>query len=66
MGLGFYTRHFTAESESCMSPGCRYESAGPRGPCTDEIGVLSNAEIMDLEARPGPPAALDPVAPSRS
>lgn len=62
MGLGFYTRHFTAASESCMSPGCRYESAGPRGPCTDEIGVLSNAEIMDLEARPGPPAALDPEA----
>ena len=62
MGLAFYTRHFTSVSESCMSPGCRYESAGPWGLCTDEIGVLSNAEVMDLEARTPNPAALDPEA----
>lgn len=48
MGTGFYGRAFTATSTSCLEPGCTFESAGNKGVCSRENGILLNSEIMDL------------------
>ncbi|KAJ5151461.1 uncharacterized protein N7482_010713 [Penicillium canariense] len=48
MGTAFYGRAFTATSTSCMEPGCTFESAGNKGPCSRENGILLNSEIMDI------------------
>ncbi|KAL4909586.1 hypothetical protein BDW74DRAFT_174788 [Aspergillus multicolor] len=48
LGTGFYGRAFTATSESCMEPGCTYESAANKGPCSNENGILLNSEIVDI------------------
>ncbi|KAL4769203.1 glycoside hydrolase superfamily [Aspergillus nidulans var. acristatus] len=48
LGTGFYRRAFTATSESCMEPGCTYESAANKGPCSNENGILLNSKIVDI------------------
>ncbi|KAL6229266.1 hypothetical protein BDW75DRAFT_245886 [Aspergillus navahoensis] len=48
LGTGFYGRAFTATSKSCMEPGCTYESAANKGPCSNENGILLNSEIVDI------------------
>jgi chitinase len=48
LGLAFYGRAFTATSESCMTPGCTFESAAEKGPCSRENGILMNSEIIDI------------------
>ncbi|KAL4746948.1 glycoside hydrolase superfamily [Aspergillus terricola var. indicus] len=48
LGTGFYGRAITATSESCMEPGCTYESAANKGPCSNENGILLNSEIVDI------------------
>ncbi|KAF2466138.1 glycoside hydrolase [Lindgomyces ingoldianus] len=48
MGLGFYGRAFSATSQSCLEPGCTFESGGERGKCSREVGILLNSEIDDL------------------
>ncbi|KAJ5999011.1 hypothetical protein N7451_006821 [Penicillium sp. IBT 35674x] len=48
MGTAFYGRAFTATSTSCMEPGCTFESAGNKGQCSRENGILLNSEIMDI------------------
>lgn len=46
LGLAFYSRTFTVSDPGCMSPGCLFDSGGPKAPCTDAVGVMSNSEIM--------------------
>lgn len=48
MGLGFYGRSFSATSQSCLEPGCTFESGGQKGKCSRETGILLNSEIDDL------------------
>ncbi|KAG2000885.1 hypothetical protein GB937_010731, partial [Aspergillus fischeri] len=48
MGLGFYGRAFTATTIACMEPGCTFESAGNKGLCSRENGILLNSEILDM------------------
>ncbi|RPA79579.1 glycoside hydrolase [Ascobolus immersus RN42] len=48
LGLAFYGRAFTATSRSCMTPGCTFESAAEKGPCSRENGILLNSEIIDI------------------
>ncbi|KAH7015839.1 hypothetical protein EDB80DRAFT_568032 [Ilyonectria destructans] len=45
LGLAFYSRTFTASSPGCMSPSCLFTSGAAKGPCSNAVGVLSNAEI---------------------
>lgn len=45
LGLAFYSRTFTASNPGCMSPGCLFTSGAAKGPCSNAVGVLSNAEI---------------------
>ncbi|KAM0211011.1 hypothetical protein ACHAQD_010476 [Fusarium lateritium] len=46
MGLAFYARTFDVSNTGCMSPGCLFSAGGPKEPCTDAVGVMSNPEIM--------------------
>ncbi|KAJ3466401.1 hypothetical protein MRS44_007059 [Fusarium solani] len=46
MGLAFYARTFDVSNTGCMSPGCLFVAGGPKEPCTDAVGVMSNPEIM--------------------
>lgn len=48
MGTAFYGRAFTGTSTSCMEPGCTFESAGNKGLCSRENGILLNGEIVDI------------------
>ncbi|CAN9170859.1 unnamed protein product [Alternaria alternata] len=48
MGVAFYGRAFSATSESCLEPGCTYESGGQKGKCSREVGILLNSEIDDM------------------
>lgn len=48
LGIAFYGRVFTAESMSCMEPGCKFASAGRPGNCSQEIGFLLNSELVDI------------------
>lgn len=48
LGLAFYARTFTPADKSCLDPGCMFVSGGSPGPCTDNVGTLSNAEIDRL------------------
>ncbi|RSL94203.1 hypothetical protein CDV31_014405 [Fusarium ambrosium] len=45
MGLGFYGRVFTAQTGTCMKPGCLFKDPGNAGECSQEKGVLLNSEI---------------------
>ncbi|KAH6696866.1 putative class V chitinase [Plectosphaerella plurivora] len=47
-GTGFYGRAFTVADPSCITPGCRYISGAPRQPCSREVSVMLNNEIMDV------------------
>ncbi|KAI4599740.1 hypothetical protein KJ359_001476 [Pestalotiopsis sp. 9143b] len=48
MGLAFYGRAFTAASPSCMAPGCTFESGAAARPCSNEVSVMMNSEILDV------------------
>lgn len=48
LGLAFYARTFTMSDPSCSAPGCMFDSGGDAGPCTRNVGTLSNAEIADI------------------
>lgn len=52
-GTGFYGRAFTVVNPSCTSPGCEYASGAPSQPCSREISVVLNNEIMDIIAETG-------------
>ncbi|KAL2807888.1 glycosyl hydrolases family 18-domain-containing protein [Aspergillus granulosus] len=49
MGLGFYGRSFQLADPACNKPGCLFKGGATPGPCTDESGILSFAEIMDIK-----------------
>ncbi|KAE8453201.1 hypothetical protein EG329_011268 [Mollisiaceae sp. DMI_Dod_QoI] len=50
LGLGLYGRSFTLTSPSCNQPGCPFSSGGKSGPCTQNVGTLSYAEILRVIA----------------
>lgn len=62
LGTGFYGRAFTATSPNCLSPGCTYESGAPRQPCSNEISVMIQSEIVDVMKRTGRTPTLDKEA----
>ncbi|KAL6401100.1 hypothetical protein AUP68_16824 [Ilyonectria robusta] len=62
LGLAFYSRTFTASNAGCMSPGCLFTSGAPKGPCSDAVGVLSNAEIDRKVSSTGASVTLDKKA----
>ncbi|KAF5227461.1 hypothetical protein FAUST_11765 [Fusarium austroamericanum] len=62
MGTGFYGRAFTATSPNCLTPGCTYESGAPRQPCSREISVMIQSEIVDIMKRTGRTPVLDKEA----
>ncbi|KAK2739878.1 Killer toxin subunits alpha/beta 4 [Colletotrichum kahawae] len=62
LGTGFYGRAFTATSPNCLSPGCTYESGAPRQPCSNEISVMLQSEIVDVMKRTGNKPVLDKEA----
>lgn len=47
-GTGFYGRAFTVADPSCKKPGCKYISGAPAQPCSREISVMLNSEIVDV------------------
>lgn len=47
-GTAFYGRAFTVSNPSCMAPGCHYTSGAPAQPCSREVSVILNSEIMDV------------------
>lgn len=59
LGTGFYRRTFIATSPNCLSPGCTYESGAPRYPCSNEISVILQSEIVDVMERTGNKPKLD-------
>ncbi|KAM0313290.1 hypothetical protein ACHAPQ_012074 [Fusarium lateritium] len=62
LGTGFYGRAFTATSPNCLKPGCTYESGAPRQPCSNEISVMIQSEIVDVMKRTGRTPTLDKEA----
>lgn len=48
LGLASYGRSITLESPSCSEPGCVYLSAGDKGECSDQAGILFNSEIGQI------------------
>ncbi|KAH7309113.1 hypothetical protein B0I35DRAFT_359977 [Stachybotrys elegans] len=62
LGTGFYGRAFTATSPNCLSPGCTYESGAPRQPCSKEISVMIQSEIVDVMKRTGAKPVLNKEA----
>ena len=48
LGLGFYGRSFTLADPSCNTPGCPFSSGAHPGECTNQAGILSNAEIQRI------------------
>ncbi|KAL6410909.1 putative class V chitinase [Ilyonectria robusta] len=62
LGTGFYGRAFTATSPDCLAPGCTYESGAPRQPCSNEISVMIQSEIVDVMKRTGSKPILDKEA----
>ncbi|KAH7354207.1 hypothetical protein B0T11DRAFT_357537 [Plectosphaerella cucumerina] len=59
LGLAYYSRTFTASNANCMTKGCLFDSGSPKGRCSNAVGVLSNAEIVDMMKRPGAKVTLD-------
>lgn len=53
MGLAFYGRGFTANSPTCLTPGCTYGSGSASRQCSHEVGILLNSEIVDIIAETG-------------
>lgn len=62
MGLGFYARTFTIQDRFCSQPGCKFLSEGNAGPCSQAIGVLTNAEIQVFIQQKGLVPRLDEAA----
>jgi hypothetical protein len=62
LGLGFYGRAFTATSPGCLAPGCTYVSGAPRQPCSNEISVMIQSEIVDVMERTGAKPILNEKA----
>lgn len=62
LGTGFYGRAFTATSPNCLAPGCTYESGAPRQPCSNEVSVMIQSEIVDVMNRTGSKPTLDKEA----
>ncbi|KAK8859535.1 glycoside hydrolase [Apiospora arundinis] len=50
LGMAFYGRTSTLIG-NCNTPGCTYASAGDKGPCSQETGILLNSEISDIIRR---------------
>ncbi|KAJ6007784.1 CAZyme family GH18 [Penicillium herquei] len=48
LGIAFYARVFAVADTSCMEPDCLFASGGNPGPCSHEVGILLNSEIMDI------------------
>lgn len=48
LGIGFYGRSFQLADPSCSKPGCLFKGGAAKGPCTDNSGTLSYAEIVDI------------------
>ncbi|GME48568.1 hypothetical protein CNMCM5793_006895 [Neofusicoccum parvum] len=59
LGMAFYGRAFTATSPSCLKPGCTFESGAERRPCSNEISVILNSEIVDIMNDKGVKPTLD-------
>jgi chitinase len=53
LGTAFYGRAFTATSSRCLTPGCTYSSGADRQPCSGEISVILNSELVDIMQRTG-------------
>jgi chitinase len=53
LGTAFYGRAFTATSSKCLTPGCTYSSGADRQPCSSEISVILNSEIVDIIDKTG-------------
>ena len=51
MGLGFYGRSFTLANPTCDHEGCIFSTGANAGPCTDNVGTLSFAEIERVIAQ---------------
>jgi chitinase len=49
LGIGFYGRTYQLADPGCNTPGCLFKGGGTKGPCTDQSGILSYAEIMDIK-----------------
>jgi len=62
MGLAFYSRTLKPLDAGCTDATCRFSTVGDRGPCTKEYGVLSNAEIIEVEKSTGATPQLDKTA----
>lgn len=45
-----------------MSPGCLFDSGGPKGACSNAVGVLSNAEISSMSSSKAVHVELDKKA----
>ncbi|KAK8131799.1 chitinase [Apiospora sp. TS-2023a] len=58
LGMAFYGRTTTLIG-SCNTPGCTYASAGDKGPCSKETGILLNSEIASIIKRENLTPALD-------
>ncbi|KAI2643596.1 carbohydrate-binding module family 18 [Xylaria nigripes] len=48
MGLGFYGRAFQLQDPGCSKPGCGFKGGATKGTCSDESGILSYREIMEI------------------
>ncbi|KAJ0359311.1 hypothetical protein COL922a_014574, partial [Colletotrichum nupharicola] len=45
LGLAFYSRTFELKDKDCAIPGCRFETGGKKGACTDASGILAYREM---------------------
>ncbi|CAK7221304.1 hypothetical protein SBRCBS47491_004482 [Sporothrix bragantina] len=59
LGLAFYTRTFVASDPGCMQPACLFDAVGSPGPCTNNAGTLSNAELTNMVRNAGVTPTLD-------
>ncbi|KAH7305460.1 oviduct-specific glycoprotein [Stachybotrys elegans] len=48
MGLGFYGRAFQLADPACNKPGCIFRGGATKGDCSNESGILSYREIMEI------------------
>ncbi|KAL4775859.1 hypothetical protein BDW60DRAFT_225034 [Aspergillus nidulans var. acristatus] len=59
LGLAFYARVFAAADPNCMNPGCIFQSGGNAGPCSNEVGVMLNSEIVEIMDKRGVKPTFD-------
>ncbi|PGH27694.1 hypothetical protein AJ80_00709 [Polytolypa hystricis UAMH7299] len=48
LGMAFYGRAFTVADPSCMNPGYLFASGAEAGECSNEVGILTNSEILSI------------------